>query len=183
MPRDVDERKKRAALRKLRKAAALAEEGLGPPLSDWEVEFLEEVEQRIETYGSAFADPEKGGQDEPLSALQKLKLREIDRKARGKGKVGFQNKRSSFKNKRKDEAPGARKYVRNLEDDLEDEDVQPAPPPKPGKPTLVDLRAQIEAETGPKSAPPRKPDASPQKPAGQRPAFRVIEGGKADAEE
>ena len=57
MGRDVDERKKRAALRKLRKAAALAEQGLGPPLSDWEKQFLEEVEERIETYGSAFADP------------------------------------------------------------------------------------------------------------------------------
>lgn len=182
MPRDVDERKKRAALRKLRKAAALAEEGLGPPLSDWEVEFLEEVEQRIETYGSAFADPEKGGQDEPLSALQKMKLREIDRKARGKGKVGFQNKRSSFKKKRKDETPGARKYVRNLEDDLNDEVAQ-APPPKPSKPTLVDLRAQVDVETGPKDAPRRIPNMPLSQPVTKRPAFRVIEGGKTDADE
>ncbi len=70
MPREIDERKKRKALRKLRRAALLAEQGLGPPLSDWETQFLEEVEARIETYGSAFGDPEKGGSDEPLSALQ-----------------------------------------------------------------------------------------------------------------
>ena len=86
MPRDVDERKKRKALRKLRKAAELAEAGLGPPLSDWEREFLEEVEERIEKYGSAFADPNKGNLEEPLSALQSRKLKEIDKKARGKGK-------------------------------------------------------------------------------------------------
>lgn len=92
MPREIDERKKRKALRKLRKAQALAEQGLGPPLSDWEREFLEEVEARIETYGSAFHDREKGSLDEPLSALQQVKLKEIDKKARGKGL-----KRSGFK--------------------------------------------------------------------------------------
>ena len=85
MPREVDERKKRKALRKLRKAAELAARGEGPPLSDWEREFLEEVEQRIEEFGSAFADPDKGNLEEPMSALQTLKLREIDKKARGKG--------------------------------------------------------------------------------------------------
>ena len=88
MPRDVDERKKRKALRKIRKAAILAEQGLGPPLSDWEKQFLEEVEERIEKFGSAFHDLEKGGADEALSSLQYVKLREIDKKARGKGKSG-----------------------------------------------------------------------------------------------
>ena len=64
MPREVDERKKRAALRKLRRAAELAEQGLGPPLTDWEIAFLEEVEARVEKYGSAFADPMKGAEGE-----------------------------------------------------------------------------------------------------------------------
>ena len=80
MSREIDERKKRKALRKLRKAAELAERGEGPPLSDWEREFLEEVEQRIETYGSAFADPEKGNLEDPMSALQTQKLKEIGEK-------------------------------------------------------------------------------------------------------
>ena len=71
MPRDVDERKKRKALRKIRKAAMLAEQGLGPPLSDWERQFLEEVEERIEKFGSAFHDLEKGSADEALSSLQR----------------------------------------------------------------------------------------------------------------
>lgn len=83
MVRQVDERRRRAALRKLRRAARLAEEGSGPPLSEWELRFLTEVTERIDRYGGAFADPAKGASGEALSGLQQLKLREIDRKARG----------------------------------------------------------------------------------------------------
>lgn len=89
MPRDIDERKKRKALRRLRRAAERAEAGLGPPLTDWERDFLEEVEARIETYGSAFADTSKGDPEAPLSALQDFKLKEIDKKARGKPRRGL----------------------------------------------------------------------------------------------
>lgn len=164
MPREIDERKKRKALRKLRKAALLAEQGLGPPLSDWEVQFLEEVEARIEEFGSAFADPEKGGADEPLSALQALKLREIDKKARGKGKGGFKSKK-----------PMARKsYGRQLNEDLEPED---APPPKRGKPELVKARDMIEV--GDDAPSPIPLQTQPPRPKG-RPVFRVIKGGAAD---
>ncbi len=162
MPRDVDERKKRKALRKLRKAAMLAEQGLGPPLSEWEQQFLEEVEQRIETYGSAFHDPEKGGADEPLSALQKVKLREIDKKARGKGKSGFKSKSQSFKNR-------PRANVRQL-DEVEEEDAIVPPETKAG-PKLVKASEMVSPE--------RKPPDSP-KPAKKRPALRVIKGGAAD---
>lgn len=156
MARDIDERKKRKALRKIRKAAMLAEQGLGPPLSDWEKQFLEEVEERIETYGSAFHDSEKGAPDEALSALQHMKLREIDKKARGKAKSGFGSK-GGFKRK---SAP----RVRQLDDDLEE-----APPaPAPSKPELV--RA---SEVNP-------PDPAPPKRSAKtrtRPKFTVIEGG------
>jgi len=88
MAREIDERKKRRALRKLRKAAALAEAGQGPALSDWEQSFLEELEARIDTYGAAFADPTKGDRSAPLSNLQEVKLKEIERKARGKRRGG-----------------------------------------------------------------------------------------------
>jgi hypothetical protein len=54
------ERAKRAALRALRKARAAAEK-TGVKLSDWEGEFLGSVETRVETYGRAFRDSEKGG--------------------------------------------------------------------------------------------------------------------------
>ncbi|KCZ61299.1 hypothetical protein [Hyphomonas chukchiensis] len=164
MSRDVDERKKRAALRKLRKAAALAEQGLGPELSDWERQFLEEVEQRIETYGSAFADPEKGAEGDALSALQRIKLKEIDKKARGKGGSGFKSK----------SRPAYTPRVRNVDAEAEEakgEDTPPPPPPAPSKPRLVS--AALPPLTGERSG-----NTPPTPPA--RPSFRVIEGGKAN---
>ncbi len=164
MPRDVDEKKKRKALRKLRKAAALAEQGLGPPLSDWEKQFLEEVEERIENYGSAFADPEKGGRDEPLSALQSVKLREIDKKARGKSKSGFKSKKSSFSKSK----PAFKPNTRQL-----DEELEPGPDetilPEPKGPQLVPA-SQLE--------PPQAPRSISEK---ARPKLRVIKGGADEA--
>jgi hypothetical protein len=76
-------RAKRAALNALKRAqraAALT----GAKLSEWEGEFLGSVEQRVETYGRAFADPEKGARGESLSVLQRQKLKEITRKAKGR---------------------------------------------------------------------------------------------------
>ena len=159
MPRDIDERKKRKALRKIRKAAMLAEQGLGPPLSDWEKQFLEEVEERIETYGSAFHDPEKGAADEALSSLQYIKLREIDKKARGKAKSGFGAK-GGFKRK-------SSPRVRQIDEDVDASPTE-GPAPARAKPELVrasDLDAAGRA--------PQKPSSRPKK----RPQFRVIEGG------
>lgn len=161
MSRDVDERKKRAALRKLRKAAELAEQGLGPELSDWERQFLEEVEARIETYGSAFADPEKGADGEALSSLQQVKLKEIDKKARGKGKSGFKSKAR----------PAYTPRVRNIDadDDAPSEaDVTPASPPV----RLPAPRLVAATPPPPTSHPPAAPTPSP------RPRFQVIKGGK-----
>ncbi|PKP80956.1 MAG: hypothetical protein CVT79_13165 [Alphaproteobacteria bacterium HGW-Alphaproteobacteria-18] len=144
MTREVDERKKRAALRKLRRAALLAEQGLGPPLSDWEREFLEEVEGRIEKFGSAFADPMKGAQGEPLSSLQQAKLREIDKKARGKASRGFQN-RKPMGMKRK---PLPRD--RDQEDAPESPEAETAPlsPPARSKPALVPASSLAPLEPG-----------------------------------
>ena len=56
----------------------------GIELSDWEGEFLGSVEERIKTYGRAFADPDKGAQGAPLSMMQGRKLKEISDKASGK---------------------------------------------------------------------------------------------------
>ena len=52
-------------------------------LSDWEGEFLTSVEDRVKTYGRAFADPEKGAAGEALSIMQTVKLKEIAAKALG----------------------------------------------------------------------------------------------------
>lgn len=187
MSREIDERKKRKALRKLRKAAELAERGEGPPLSDWEREFLEEVEQRIETFGSAFADPEKGNLEEPMSALQTRKLKEIDKKARGKD-TGFKTRKPLGWKKKQDFTP----RVRQLDDDIAEE---PAPPaePKPAPTPFSVIRGSELGEPRPKrtprKTPPAKPAAQSRKPereptpelAPKGPAFRVIQGGKDDA--
>lgn len=179
MGRDVDERKKRAALRKLRKAAELAEQGKGPPLSDWEREFLEEVEERIEKYGSAFADPMKGDEGEALSALQQVKLKEIDKKARGKGRKGFSQKAGPGKKASKGGfAKRAPPRVRQIDDDIEDEAVEAAPPaPAPrSKPVLKAVPKDETSEPAPDAY---KDNTHKSRPAG-RPVFRVIDGGKTE---
>ena len=78
-------RAKRVALKALRKARLAAEKS-GVKLSDWEGEFLGSVEGRLETYGRAFGDPEKGSAGQALSTLQGVKLKEITAKAMGKEK-------------------------------------------------------------------------------------------------
>ena len=84
---------KRAALKALRRARKAAETA-GVALSDWEGEFLGSVEERVEKYGRAFRDFEKGGPGSSLSTLQAVKLKEIAGKAKGK-KQSWQ--RGSFK--------------------------------------------------------------------------------------
>jgi len=107
-------------------------------LSEWEDEFITSVGDRLETFGSAFNDPDKGKLDEALSGLQAAKLREIEKKAAGKnhkpmnrGK-GF--KHSSFKSKAKTSGP----RVRDIHDDMEDAPPEETPtPPRPtGPPKL-----------------------------------------------
>ncbi len=81
--READQaRAKRAALKALRKARKTAELA-SVKLSDWEGEFLGSVEGRVERYGRAFRDPEKGGPGTALSMLQTVKLKEIASKAKG----------------------------------------------------------------------------------------------------
>lgn len=164
MARDVDERKKRAALRKLRKAQMLAEQGLGPPLSDWEREFLEEVEGRIEKFGSAFADPMKGNEGEALSSLQQAKLREIDKKARGKASRGLQT-RKPMGMKRKPVPRGADNTPETDAPETETHPPEPIPPAK-ARPTLVPAS----------SLPPPVPGKITRL-RQTRPTFTVIEGG------
>lgn len=124
MPRDVDPKRTRKALRQVRKLAALQEaarEGSPPAdYSGWEKEFLSEVEARLDKYGSAFADLGKGAPDEALSRLQAQKLTEIEKKARDRAS-GKESARkggiSSFRRK----APAPRPSGRN--DSVEDDET------------------------------------------------------------
>ncbi len=78
---------KRAALNALKRARRAADKA-GVELSSWEGEFLGSVGERLETYGRAFADPEKGAPGAALSARQGVKLREIVAKAKGEPRGG-----------------------------------------------------------------------------------------------
>lgn len=84
-PKDPRAAAKRSALNALRRARRIVER-TGAELSEWEGEFLGSVEERVETYGRAFGDPEKGASGQALSTLQTVKLKEIAAKAQGKGK-------------------------------------------------------------------------------------------------
>lgn len=75
-------RAKRAALKALKRARKAAD-AAQVKLSDWEGEFLGSVEGRVERFGRAFRDPEKGGPGAALSMLQAQKLKEIAVKAKG----------------------------------------------------------------------------------------------------
>ena len=107
MPRQVDPKRTRKALRVVRKLAAkgASPETIDPETgevkpgsaevdySHWENEFLTEVDKRLEKYGSAFNDLGKGRRDDALSTLQSVKLKEIAAKARGKKRKGLTTKK------------------------------------------------------------------------------------------
>lgn len=89
------------ALNALRRAKRTAEQ-TGVELSEWEGEFLGSVEVRVEKYGRAFADPDKGAINGALSLRQGLKLKQITDKAKGKDdkparKSGFGKPKSGLK--------------------------------------------------------------------------------------
>ena len=84
-PPDRKAQAQRAALNALKRARRLADRA-GIELSDWEGEFLGSVADRIKTYGRAFADPDKGASQAPLSMMQAVKLKEITAKAKGEAR-------------------------------------------------------------------------------------------------
>ncbi len=129
-------RKARTAQRKLKKARADLE-ALGE-ITDWEDEFIASVDERLDKYGTAFADPSLGGFSEALSNRQKQVLAQMRRKIKDKGKQAPQDPakpqwRSSFKNK-SDYKP----KVRHIEDEMCDEvkTSKPQTQSKPKKPFL-----------------------------------------------
>src|SRR3954465_5803495 len=84
-PPDLRAQARKAALNALKRAQRTADKA-GIELSEWEGEFLGSVAQRIETYGRAFGDPEKGGAGQAMSVNQTIKLKEIAAKAKGERK-------------------------------------------------------------------------------------------------
>jgi hypothetical protein len=169
MAREIDERKKKKALRRLERArrALMDAEASGDAegaaeiraaLSDWEAEFIASVEDRLETFGSAFADPEKGDLDSPLSRLQEAKLRELEKKAKGEETRPWM-KRSSFKtkDKTKDGAKSGSSFRRKT-------------PARPSGRDINDVFRASELDT-----PPEDPPAQ-----ARRARFTVIKGGRGE---
>lgn len=152
MPREIDDKKTRKALRRLQRAKKAADDATDEnvQLSDWEDEFLGSLEERLDAFGSAFNDPEKGNLDDALSARQSVKLREIEKKAKGKGRKPI-SRGQGFKRK----TAQRQSTTRDINEDL-DEAASP----------------ESQAST----PPPQTPAPLASKPAGFKPV--IIEGGK-----
>ncbi len=131
MTRKIDEKKTKRALRRLERARKAAEEAGSPDreLSEWEGEFLGSLEERLETFGSAFSDPDKGNTEEALSVRQALKLKEIEKKAKGKARKPM-SRGKGFRSKTPQRASRSRDIHEDVEADmppgLPDDTVPPA---------------------------------------------------------
>jgi len=154
--RKTRERAARNARRKLERLhKTLTDKG---EITDFENEFGESVVERLDKFGSAFHDLEKGRPGDALSFAQKRVVAAMNKKVKELKKkpaenhdpdvdyertadrwknADAKNKRSSFKSKKK---KGYTPRVRNLEDDMvEAEEVAPYIPeynPAPKKPFL-----------------------------------------------
>ncbi|MBI1339888.1 hypothetical protein GC169_06720 [bacterium] len=196
MARKVDEKKTRKALRRLKRVAESQGDPKldGAPLTPWEKDFVEGVSQRLETYGSAFRDPQKGALDEPLSARQAGIVRALQKKRRAKSKPGpvgetkgagglepetrADSPRGGIKRKsaglgRKASPP----RVRDINDDLPTESATPADkrPPAPGRSNGPRLKAVPATQPGEAET-----EAKQSRPPRSRPRLKLIRGGRGD---
>lgn len=209
MAREVDDKSTHKALARIRRAKAAVERAIAKAeddnpdaaeaarveLTDWEDEFMSSIEERLNTFGSAYADPSLGAEGEALSTLQLAKLKEIEKKAKGKAPKGFsRGGGSSFKNKGsgfKRKGPERRSRDRDINEDViaPVEESAPDPVSELRKSGLVRKGFTPEVvETPPKAEDltPDPPDTletgtpetqgPPQPP--RRGGFRVIDGGK-----
>ncbi len=171
MPRDVDQKKTRKALRKLRKAKERAEAD-GIELTDWEQDFVDGVDERLTKYGSAFVDPNLGASDEALSNAQTEILRQLDKKSRGKTAGGFKTRKPLRAKKGKfDTSPRSRQLNDDLEETPKDSGESDFERSVPYTENLPRLRVVTDDDAKADTAPAPKPNP--------RTVFRVIDGGKA----
>lgn len=93
------ERAARNAQRKIdRLARKLSEQG---NLTDWEEEFTGSVGERLDKFGSAFHDPEKGRPADALSFAQKRVVAALNKKAKDNKKVKGEESKSERAKPRK----------------------------------------------------------------------------------
>jgi len=76
-----EKRRETQAKKAVRRAARLLRMAAkeGAKTTGWEDEFLNDVKARVEKYGAAFKDPDKGHPGDALSFKQAYKLSEIGR--------------------------------------------------------------------------------------------------------
>ncbi len=161
-------RRARTAQRKLKKAKTELE-ALGE-ITDWEDEFIASVDERLEKFDSAFADPSLGGFAEALSNKQKQVLAQMRRKIKDKNKRPSQADTQKPKSKPKWNSSFKSKStykprVRNIEDDMYEDEPKTSTtsqtPKKTEKPKLS-----------------RSNELPQQK---KKPFLKIIDGGKNDA--
>ncbi|MFS2316896.1 hypothetical protein RMQ97_03055 [Maricaulis sp. D1M11] len=185
MPREIDDKQTRKALRRLARAKRAADEADGEDkrLSDWEDDFLGSLEDRLETFGSAFNDPEKGNLDQALSSRQALKLREIEKKAKGKARKPM-SRGSGFgraKNKGlKPSTPQSRARSRDIYEDLDEREASNVPAEDKTVPDTSATRRPTPVKTN--SDTPASSASAPPAPRA-RARFTVIPGGKTPSDE
>lgn len=124
------QRKKRKALARLRKTLDKSKQlSTEDEFTDWENEFATSLEQRLETFDSAFIDPDKGRPDEALSYRQAAKLKQIEDKAKGKPRKPW-NQSGGFGTKKPKKKYGIRSLI------AEKPEPETDPPRPTGPPTL-----------------------------------------------
>ena len=209
MAHEVEDKSTRKALARIRRAKAAVERAIAKAesddpdaaeaarveLTDWEDEFMASVEERLNTFGSAYADPSLGSEGEALSRLQLAKLKEIEKKAQGKAPKGFaRGGGSSFKNKGsgfKRKGPERRSRDRDIHDDV----IAPVEDTAPDPMAVLRQSGLVRKGFTPEvvQTPPKSEDLTPDPadtletgtPETQTPSepprrggFRVIDGGK-----
>ncbi len=121
------QRAARNAQRKIeRLSKKLADEG---KLTDWEEEFAGSVTERLDKFGSAFQDPQKGRPADALSFSQKKVVAALKKKSKTKenGDKSKSKARSSFKPKSGFKNKNFKPRVRQLEDDLDESLIDSEP--------------------------------------------------------
>jgi len=184
--RKARERSARNAQRKLeRLRRQLGEAG---EMSEWEDEFSESVSERLDKYGSAFADLQKGRPGDALSFAQKRVLAALNKKAKDKRKAarakavgasdapddkpkyGKPKKRSSFQSKNK---KTFKPRVRQLDESFNEEIFNAVERKEIGEPFIPEYDSpNAPPRPSPTHSTPRT--SLPQSPVAKRPFLRLV---------
>lgn len=113
LDRDIDKQRERerktrerSARRAQRKIARLHQElGEAGELNDFELTFVESVAERIEQYGSAFANPSLGRPSDALSSAQKRVVAAMKKKAKAAKKAALASPEPSHTEQSTEESP------------------------------------------------------------------------------